>query len=223
VQGESWTGPEGKQTYSGGQQSIVDTVTEHCAATREWLNGACDICATPNVIGCGHQDEYDSSDSGSTVASLTDVVNAPTRWNACTLRMDIGSEEWEFKRSIGYVHVSIMLGDQLLSCQLPPETTFGNLEDFTTMMLPVIPSEAHAFKFDVYLPGAARFMPLRTLSLNEHHSLVSPFLDHGVLRMRGSIGLIGGKRKAPKTRGPKPKAKGRKPKQKKLMGKTYPK
>jgi len=183
-----------------------------------WMCGKCAKCGIPNVIGCEHQGDDDSDDES--VESLKSVETGRTRFNTATLRADIGSEEWEARRAFGYLHTSLHLGEQLVQFQLPRETTFSNLVFFTEQLLPELPVNTYCMKYDVYLPGASRFMSMQHLYENFADEQVGAFLDNGVLRMRGSIGLRGGAGKKPS--GKKQKNKGKKPKQKKLMGKAYP-
>lgn len=186
-----------------------------------WMSGSCQECGTPNVIGCEHQDPG-SSDEDSDVDSLNSVETGTTKFNTATLLESPGSAEWEFRKASGYIHVSLTLGHQMLQVQIPGDSTFEGLRAFTECLLPTLPVETYGMKYDVYLPGASRFMSLQSLYEKFADDHVYPFLDNGVLRIRGSIGLLGGAGK----KGKKPKQKGKpkngRPKQKKLMGQNFP-
>jgi len=187
-----------------------------------WLCGQCQVCGTPNVIGCEHQDPTEEDDSDT--ESLKSVETGPVRYASAPLWGNPHQEEWELRRALGDIHVSMLLGEELIQFQLPQATTFANIIAFTELMLPDLPCDGHRMRYDVYLPGASRFMDMQTLYERHADELVNNFLDHGILRMRGSICLDGGKRKVGKPTKPKGKKnkKGKKPKQSQLMGQNFP-
>lgn len=192
-----------------------------------WLCSKCDVCGTPSVIGCEHHDPgYGDEDSDeSDVASLDSVETGKTVFNTAKLVEGVGSREWEARQALGYLHVSILLGEELLQVQVPGDCTFEGLKAFTEVILPLLPIDNLQFKYDVYLPGASKFMALQTLYERFCNDRVDAFLDNNILRMRGSIGLAGGAgRKGKPKQKPKgkPKSRANRPKTKKLMGKAYP-